>query len=235
MPLKIFKGIFIVFCFSILVKVSEAQTDSSFFQVIARSFSCKPKIDVKIDARTSFISTRPARIFGIKAGLEFNKTVRVGLGYNWLISDINRDRTVLVNGKWTRVNSKLILRYYSPYFEYSYYRSKRLELSVPVMMGFGYSKYTSANEFYNFIPDTDKKFVVFYEPYSIGLYKPIPWVGLGFGVGYRIVLIGNQSIQENLNSPIYVLKLKILKLFRLNCACFSDKALFFFHEHSLSV
>ena len=78
------------------------------------------------------------------------------------------------------------------------------------MVGLGYSRYTAASSFYQFVPDTEKKFVLFYEPYSVGLYKPIPWIGVGFGVGYRLVFVGNNSLAENLNSPIYVFKVKLL-------------------------
>jgi hypothetical protein len=51
--------------------------------------------------------------------------------------------------------------------------------------------------------------LVLYEPYSIGIYKFTPWFGLGFGIGYRLVLVGNKTINENINSPIYVVKAKL--------------------------
>ncbi len=208
MPL-LTKGIFVLggllFYDAVMAQHNEPLIDSIRF-----SFSSRPKIDIKADARTSFITTKPARIFGIKVGLDFNSKVKVGLGYNWLISEIKKDRNIVVDGNIEKIDSRLILRYISPYFEYTYYSSPKLELSIPVMVGFGFSRYTPADTFYKFLPDSDRRFVMFYEPYSIGLYKPIPWVGLGFGVGYRLLFFGNSGISENLNSPIYVLKGKVL-------------------------
>lgn len=209
MPLVFTKGIFVIALISFFT-ISFAQTGEPFIDSIRVSFKHQPRIDVRADARTSFITAKPARIFGVKLGLNFNDKVQVGVGYNWLISDIRKDRKVLINGELLRIDSRLVLRYVSPYIEYTYYKSPKLELSIPVMFGFGFSRYTAANSFYKFVPDTDKRFVMFYEPYSVGLYKPIPWVGLGFGVGYRLLFFGNNSISENLNSPIYVFKIKVL-------------------------
>ncbi|MBL4654027.1 MAG: hypothetical protein JKY53_14365 [Flavobacteriales bacterium] len=203
------KGIFVISCLFFTTSLS-AQSSEPFIDSIKTSFSYTPKLVLRADARTSFITNKPARIFGIKLGLNFNDRVQIGLGYNWLISDIKKDRRIVIEGKVEKVDSRLVLQYVSPYFEYTYYNSPKLELSIPVMIGLGYSRYTAESSFYQFVPDTENKFVLFYEPYSVGLYKPIPWVGVGFGVGYRLVFIGNNSLAENLNSPIYVFKVKLL-------------------------
>ena len=39
--------------------------------------------------------------------------------------------------------------------------------------------------------------------------KIVKWVGVGFGVGYRIMLLNNPDIPDKLSSPLYVLRLKI--------------------------
>lgn len=209
MPLLLVKGIFVTWIFANST-LGYAQTSEPFIDSIKSSFYNKPKLDLRVDARTSFITTKPARIFGIKLGLNFNDKVQVGVGYNWLISDIKTDRKIVINGSIELVDSRLVLQYVSPYFEYTYYNSPKLELSIPVMIGLGYSRYTAASSFYQFVPDSKKNVVMFYEPYSVGVYKPIPFVGIGFGVGYRLLFIGNKSISENLNSAIYVFKVKLL-------------------------
>ena len=40
-------------------------------------------------------------------------------------------------------------------------------------------------------------------------YKIIKWVGIGTGVGYRLILFKNGGIKENFSSPVYVIKLKV--------------------------
>ena len=40
-------------------------------------------------------------------------------------------------------------------------------------------------------------------------YKIIRWIGVGTGVGYRLVLYKSPGIKEKFSSPEYVIKLKI--------------------------
>lgn len=42
-----------------------------------------------------------------------------------------------------------------------------------------------------------------------GDYKLFSWLGIGMGAGYRLMLIDNKAIDENFNSIIYVLKVKL--------------------------
>jgi hypothetical protein len=204
MPLS--KGIFFVLCF-FFVTNSRAQ----FFDSIRVDLRRKPSIDFRLDSRTSFISTQPARISGIKIGLVFNKKVRVGIGYNWLNSNISKQSNVVdVSGAAVNVVSKLHLNYVSPYFEYSYYISDKLELSIPILIGIGRAYYSSVTSVTLLQSNQlGSGLLVMYEPYSIGIYKVTPWFGLGFGIGYRLVLVGNKTINENINSPIYVVKAKL--------------------------
>ena len=51
--------------------------------------------------------------------------------------------------------------------------------------------------------------IILFEPAITGHYKLIRWVGLGFGVGYRVMLKNNHQLKDNLSSPIYILRLKI--------------------------
>ncbi|MCW5918764.1 MAG: hypothetical protein KIS71_03175, partial [Bacteroidetes bacterium] len=50
---------------------------------------------------------------------------------------------------------------------------------------------------------------ILFEPAITGHYKLIRWVGIGFGVGYRVMLKNNKQLKDNLSSPIYILRLKI--------------------------
>src|SRR5665811_1686411 len=47
-----------------------------------KSFHSKPKLDVKLDNRFSFIRDYGVKTFGIKVGLNFRRKFKVGLGIN---------------------------------------------------------------------------------------------------------------------------------------------------------
>lgn len=202
MPLT--KGIF----FALILFCCSLDTYAQFFDSIKVAMHNKPSVDFRFDSRTSFITTHPAKISGVKIGLAFNKTVKLGVGYNWLNTSLFKHSfTTDQSGITRKVTYKLILNYISPYFEYTYFNARKFELSIPVMIGLGKTKYTPLEYWLNVKP-INSAFLLLYEPTSIAVYKVFPWLGLGLGIGYRLVLIGNRTINDNMNSPIYVYKVK---------------------------
>ena len=48
-----------------------------------------------------------------------------------------------------------------------------------------------------------------YEPAMLIDYKIIRWIGIGTGVGYRLIYYKNGGINQKFSSPEYVIKLKV--------------------------
>ena len=98
--------------------------------------------------------------------------------------------------------------YFSPYFEYVYFSSKKWEFNLSTQIGIGEAsfEYTNAEGKKS---KTDKTTLISYEPAMLIDYKIIKWVGIGTGVGYRLILFKNGGIKENFSSPVYVIKLKV--------------------------
>lgn len=186
-----------------------SNAQSEFTDSIRAAFQHKPKPDFRLDGRNSFITNRFARIFGIKAGLNFNNTVRIGLGYNRLTSDRFKEVTHRYSdGSEEIIQAKLKFAYLSPYFEYAFYRTPKWEISIPVLVGFGRALYRYDDRG-GTTHQTPWKFLLMYEPYMICQYRITPWFGAGLGVGYRLMIIGNSATEENFNSPIYVVKFNL--------------------------
>ena len=191
------KGIFFILLLSfILIDNCKAQ----FLDSIKSSFQSSPKPFIRLHTRNSFITNLFARVNGIQIGLDYNKTLKLGLGYNWLSSSIIKP----IN----KVEAELKLHYISPFIEYTFYRNEKWDIAIPVLIGIG-------NAYYHYIKNsvpfkTNKTPVLFYEPYMTAQYRIIPWIGLGFGVGYRLSIIGNKQLKENFTAPIYVLKINLL-------------------------
>ena len=196
MSLTFVKGIFFVVLLS-ATTVANAQ----FLDSIKTSFHHNPKLDLRGELRNSFITTALARVIALKIGLDFNKTVKVGFGYNVLYTEVYKGGA---DGPVPK--KKLRLNYISPYMVYTYYRKGNWELSIPVQFGFGTSDYVDVDK--SMIGMTGNP-VVLYEPYMSAQYRLLRYIGLGVGMGYRILLVGNKSIGQNFNSPIYVFKAKI--------------------------
>lgn len=174
-----------------------------FEQELKTSLKTKPKVDFRLDSRSSFISTSGVRIFGVKLGLQYNNKLSIGLGYNQLISGIENKSIDFDGVKYT---GNLQYNYVSPYIEYIFYEDRKWELSIPVQFGFG-------NAFYENTTDAGpKRFnvkrVVSYEPAITFQYRILKYFGAGMGVGYRLMIIPNNEIKERFTSPVYLFKFK---------------------------
>ncbi|HTL81586.1 MAG TPA: hypothetical protein VL651_07770 [Bacteroidia bacterium] len=155
------------------------------------------------DSRNSFISNRRAHIWGVKAGVEFNSRLEMGLGYNFHDQHLTKDFTYLnPYGNPETVVGALHLAYVSVYAKYVYYKTEKWKFSImPVQLGFGRSSYVYPTERGNV--KTDRSGIVTFEPGISVSYKIFWWFGVGGDFGYRYMLVNNPAITENFNSPIY--------------------------------
>lgn len=177
---------------------------------IEQHFEAKPKFSARFDSRNSFIAAQNARIFGIKIGWEYNEAIKLGIGYNRLNSKISEPKYFLNDEtmNFDTLESILKFEYLSPFFEYVFFKTKRWEHAISVQIGIGNSRYEyfdkkGITHFENYRP------VVLYEPAMTTQFKIFPWIGIGAGVGYRLILIGNRQINKNFNSPVYILRIKV--------------------------
>ena len=176
-----------------------AQTDTGISFRNAEPF-------INFDKHLSFIASRAAKMDGIRIGLSYLEKYKVGIGYTGL-SDNTPLYEQFIQGSDT-INARLRFGYFSSSFEYIFYEKDRWQLSVPVHLGLGQS-------YYAFTDKSGKELhfkqqpVIVYQPSFTGYYKIIKWVGVGFGVGFRVMLLSNPFLNEHLNSLIYILNLKI--------------------------
>ena len=186
-----------------IISLSSNAFSQKFEREIKEALKVKPKFEFRLDSRSSFINQTGVRVFGVKAGLQFDEKLSFGLGYNFLNSSIKR--SVPSNGISYR--SELKFRVLSPYIEYVFYRDERWELSIPVQIGFGFSFFDNIQ---NEGPSRlNREFVVSYEPAITFQYRIFSYFGLGAGVGYRLMLKPNSKIDEQFTSPVYLFKVKV--------------------------
>ncbi|MFH2095857.1 MAG: hypothetical protein ABIJ16_09145 [Bacteroidota bacterium] len=179
-----------------------------FTDEIINSLQTKPRPTFRFDNRNSIISTRGARINSIKWGLEYNHVFTLGFGYEWLGSEINRNFYVQsTDGITDTVNSALKMNYMSLFAEYVFYRDKKWECFLPISFGIGDAHYSY--EYNNEIFRKNHCLILVYETNITVQYRVIRWIGVGAGTGYRLMIKGNNMMDENFNSPIYILKMKI--------------------------
>ncbi|MFT6845028.1 MAG: hypothetical protein ACJAUV_001218 [Flavobacteriales bacterium] len=188
-------------CFVVMSLTSYGQV----FDYLEKQFKEKPKFSLRLDTRNSFISNQAAKIRGIKFGLQYGDDIRVGMSFNWLDKKFKSSKQFLVDGEL--INADLDFGYIGFYFEYIFFKSKKLELSIPVQVGLGstFMGYDKGGETVRYYQNP----IIVYEPSMTANYKIWRYIGVGTGMGYRLMLINNSDVEGNFNSPVYVLKLNV--------------------------
>lgn len=163
----------------------------------AASLRQAPKLNVGIDTRHSFISSREVSTLGVKVSLDFENRLRFGYGVYFLFRNrIVRDFALTDSlGNNYTVKSELRFTYLSAFAEYVFFLNDRWEFSAPIHLGIGDVGFSNINQ--------AKKTVLLTELGVMGSYKIFPFFGLGGGIGYRQILAGGQVVRQDFNSPTY--------------------------------
>lgn len=189
--------------FLILLCCSSNLLGQQFEEELKEALKEQPKFEFKLDSRNAFISNTGVRVFGFKLGLNFDDKLSFGLGYNQLWS--NPSNELFWDG--AAFDAEVNYYYFSPYVEYTFYRDEKWEFSIPVQFGLGESWYELNRTHQQII--RSRNFVLSYEPAITVQYSFLKYFGLGAGVGYRLMIVPNNSIDEQFTSPVYIFKFKI--------------------------
>ncbi|HEX8514946.1 MAG TPA: hypothetical protein VF868_02015 [Bacteroidia bacterium] len=171
----------------------------------------KPQLFAKFDGRNSFIENSRARIFGFKLGVSYGKRLHFGLGYNQLFPNSDAfDKILYVPHSYNDlrpVTANLHMYYVSAHAEYTFYKTRHWELSMPLQFGVGKSYYTY--RYLGYKEKTEEAFNFIYEPAISIEYKIVRWVGIGADAGYRFMITKDSHLNDNFTSPTYAFKLLI--------------------------
>lgn len=192
----------------LLLLAQLTQVKAQFLSEFGHSFTHKPRFFFNFTQYNSFISHETANVSGIRAGLEFNKKVRLGVGYSWLYSEIVDHIGVNPGDDSYQTNGELKFRYVNTMVEYELYDKFPWQIAVPMQIGVGNSYYEYLDRTTKERLTTPKFMVVLAEPSLTAQYSIFDWVAVAGGLGFRVALNSTKDFKKDFNSPIYVLKLK---------------------------
>ena len=169
----------------------------------------KPHLFGKFDSRNSFIDNSRAKIFGIKAGLNFGDRLHFGIGYNQLNPPSKDfDKTIFVpdaNSELVQTTAMLRLFYISLHAEYVFYQTPHWQLSMPLQFGLGQTYY-KYNNYLGKRTVIEKDINFIYEPAVSVEYKFVKWAGIGMDIGYRFMFTNYKNLNQKFTSPTYAFK-----------------------------
>jgi hypothetical protein len=168
----------------------------------------------QLDTYYSFIGNKSADVWGFKAGITWKKKWHLAVGYNKIRSDII-ELKMLPESEWSnsnvadhKVKAQLYLRYYPIMAEYVFYDKDPWQLSAPVSIGYGRSYFQYFDKANN--PRSIFSHGVLVNDLGINAqYRIIKWVGIGGGLGYRLMLVKNPEVDTKFNSPIISFRIKL--------------------------
>ena len=175
-------------------------------------FRDKPVFFFMYDRNYSFVDSKLASTSGIKAGLEFSKKLKLGVGYSWLNSDVVEEKVIVTEaGTDSSLNAKLKMRMGVLYGEYMLLDKDQWQFSVPAQLGFG----TSYFNYYESVGDATMKKrlheqgVVMFNATGMVTYRVLKWFGLSAGAGLRLMVVDNEKLNHNLNGPIFAFMVRV--------------------------
>jgi hypothetical protein len=195
--------IFFVILFCSLLQLAKAQP-INLKDSLKGVFDEMPKATAKWDNWGTLIGGRTFKTQAIKVGAEFNKVLVLGVGYNWLSNGVYSNKNIEGISRLCEFE----LHYFGPYAEFDFYKNGHWKGTLPIQLGFGKSflRYTDA---YGNRMKINEGQVLLYEPAMSFSYDVANLFEIGAGFGYRIMLKNNNSIDQRLTSPNFVVRLSI--------------------------
>jgi hypothetical protein len=169
--------------------------------------SASKKIFFSMDYRNGFIRSDEAHVVGFRGGVEIGQKYRLGVGYHYLSSEVIRTIPVNTENTTINTNARVHLRYGSISGEYILFTSELWQISAPLILGAGASFYEPPSNKYS---ETKGKFTFVVEPAVTIQYNIIPFIGIGTGIGYRFMPIGDSNLRPVFATPVYDVRLKLL-------------------------
>lgn len=185
---------------------SASVTHAQFLDSIKSATKKKPSIDIRLESRHSFLRNELVKVSGVRLGLVFQKKLKAGIGYSWLDSGVS-DKLEITNemGNKEIVSNYLKFGYVAFYTDFVFHKTKHWQLSVPLQLGTGLAWFEHLDN--KTKVQSEKHFLLLYEPGISVQFKLTQWFGLGSDIGYRFTLKNTDKIGEKLNSPTYAFKL----------------------------
>jgi hypothetical protein len=111
-----------------------------------------------------------------------------------------------VNIDGVNKNTEFELRYFGPYAEFDFFKKNHWKGTLPIQLGFGRSFLKYSDDEGNRLKLNEGS-VILYEPAMSFSYDIANLFEVGAGFGYRIMLKNNNSIDQPLTSPNFVVRL----------------------------
>jgi len=162
------------------------------------------KFVINLNNRNSFLGPDPISVYGVKAAITVHHRWRFGLGYHQLLTP----QVIHFSYENKPYEARLSFWYASVYAEWVIIHRKIFEISAPLVYAIGAAPVLGVSDGSQ-APFSGHSNMQLAELSVNGYYKIFNWIGPGIGVGYRMMLNGNDFVRQNFSAPVFVLRVQI--------------------------
>lgn len=169
----------------------------------------KTRLLLSLDRKSSLFNSTHLNTLGLRIGYKYGCKVNVGfgvynannIGFDYALNPANYPNTS------NRLDAKLT--YVTAFVEPIILAESRKVFSIPVSIGGGNLKvkyrelYSTTNRVYmnDFVPVVDVA--------GVFMFKTIPLIWIGGGIGYRHFFHKDEFVNDSFNSPYFMVKVKV--------------------------
>lgn len=201
---------FTLFSFFFLFLGNTALATTRFNQAgqpdtLSPKFRLKPV--VSMDNKATWIGGEHTAMFGLKIGVE-QYPYRFGVGYCGLF------RTIVVPNLAQNPHTNLDINfgYWNLWLDRLWFRDKHWEVKTAFQLGYGRLYIAQTNAINDVLLSQQVKNVGLMEISQDFHYKICDWFAVGAAAGYRFMLNDDDLIQQNVQAPMYALRLKVFPI-----------------------
>jgi hypothetical protein len=180
-----------------------------FGQDIIESFHNKPKFFFDLTGYTSFMKGDYATFSGIRTGLNFNNTMKVGVGISRLNSSVVTPIHISENNLDYTTNGALRLMYGEVIIEYLFYKDESWQISLPIGFGYGRMHYKYISRSVDALSRSPSYSIWLFHPEVAGEYKVLKWVGATASIGGLTSLNSVKEFNGSIASPTFSIGVKL--------------------------
>ncbi len=192
------KEIWIIYFHFFLISICAGQ----YRDTLHKAFSSAKTVDGRYESKNSFAKGERIEVVSFKLGVTFGKKVSIGGGYASLNSPLNASGLIpSLNGSISYEKNSFSFRYLCYYIDFIFHKNKRWQLSSQVEFGAGFSKFERLNNGEKNTKTGNPMFL--YNPAINIKFKIFKWLGAGATIGYRFMLLNENNLGRQFNSPLY--------------------------------
>lgn len=175
---------------------------AQYKDTLHRAFTSSKSVDGRYESKNSFTNGERIEVVSFKLGVTFGKKVSIGGGYAYLNSPLNTNGVLpSLNGSISYQKNSFSFRYLCYYVDFIFHKNKRWQLSSQVEFGAGISKFERLNSGEKNTKAGNPMFL--YNPAVNIKFKILKWLGAGATIGYRFMLLNENNLGKQFNSPLY--------------------------------